>query len=334
MSANKGTGDSTPRTPVVLIHDAAIDEYISSVLLTVMPGIDLLGIIIVNADCIADPAMKSASKLQQFLGHTDIPVALSRARGWNGFPWEYRGDCVTFGEIPSLKSYKADVTTPPPDGEALLAGLLEQAISSKNPLTLLMTGPMTPLTDVLSRDPRLKSGIEKIVWMGGAINVPGNLDPPTLNPAVANKHAEWNAFWDPYAVNDVFHTFSGIHLFPLDISNSAPVSKEFLVALQAQGKTFRYSQLAFEAYSLVVNQPFYRLWDVTATCWLTRPDLYTPSTPMPLEIVTWGYEQGWIRKMAVDSGIAGKTQNVFLSFANQPGFYQYVLDLLATSGNS
>ncbi len=181
MSTDASRASGEAKIPVVLIHDAAIDEFISTMLLTVMPGIDLLGIVIVNADCLEAPALAAASKLQQFLGRADIPVALSRARAWNAFPWEYRGDCVTFGNIASLQPFTPRVTTPPPDGEELLAALLSGAIETRNPLTLLMTGPMTPLTEVLRSDPRLAGGIGKIVWMGGAINVPGNLDPQTLN---------------------------------------------------------------------------------------------------------------------------------------------------------
>lgn len=319
------------RIPVVLLHDAAIDEFVSSMLLTVMPGIDLLGLIIVNADCIAEPALQASSRVLQFIGRTDIPVALSRARGWNAFPWPYRDDCVSFNELPILQEYKPQVPTPPPDGEVLLARLLREAIDRKRPLTLLMTGPMTPLTDTLSRDPSLIKGVGRIVWMGGAIDVPGNLDPTTISPVIANKHAEWNAFWDPFAVEDVFRKFSNIYMFPLDISNSAPVTSDFLNALNEQGRKYRYSQLAYEAYKLVGTEPFYRLWDVTATCWLGRPDLYTPSTSMPLTIQQWGFEQGWIHKPFVPG--TEKSQNVFFSFADLQGFYQYVLELLATNGS-
>jgi purine nucleosidase len=315
--------------PVVFVHDAAIDEYIASMLLTLMSGVDLLGIIVVNADCLADTAMEAASRLLEFMGRTEIPLALSRARGWNAFPWSYRGDCVRFNQIRSLQQYQPKVPVPPPDGEQLLARLLEQAIENNAPLTLLMTGPLTPLVTVLDRDQSLSRGVSRIVWMGGAINVPGNLDPSTIDPAVANKHAEWNAFWDPYSVHEILQRFSGINIFPLDISNTAPVNAEFLAALQKQGQTSRYSQLAYEAYSLVGAEPFYRLWDVTAACWLARPDLYSQFQPMSLTIQQWGFEQGWIRQ-PLHHGVK-KTQNVFFSFADLPGFYQYVLHLLAAS---
>ncbi|HEY1743682.1 MAG TPA: nucleoside hydrolase, partial [Granulicella sp.] len=282
MTNSSGTVAASNRTPVVLLHDAAIDEFISSMLLTVMPSVELLGIIVINADCLADAAMQASSKLMQFMGRTDIPVALSRSRGWNPFPWVYRGDCVKFNNLPILQGNSFQFLGPPPDGEDLLAQLLRTAIQTNRPLTLLMTGPMTPLVDVLSRDASLAKGVGQIVWMGGAINVAGNLDPNTIDKSVANPHAEWNAFWDPYAVANVFQQFEGINLFPLDITNTASISLDFMAALKEQSSKYRYSKLAYDAYSLVASEPFYSMWDVTATCWITRPDIYTPATPLPL----------------------------------------------------
>ncbi len=335
MTNSSGTVAASNRTPVVLLHDAAIDEFISSMLLTVMPSVELLGIIVINADCLAETAMQASYKLMHFMGRADIPVALSRSRGWNAFPWVYRGDCVKFNNLPILQGNDIQFLGAPPDGEDLLVQLLQTAIKTNRPLTLLMTGPMTPLVDVLSRDASLAKGVAQIVWMGGAIKAAGNLDPNTIGKAVANPHAEWNAFWDPYAVADVFQQFQGVNIFPLDITNSASITPDFMAALQAQGAKYRYSQLAFDAYSFVSSEPFYSMWDVTATCWLTRPDLYTPPIPLPLMIEQWGFEQGWIHEPFVRTPrlpATEKLQNVFFSFADNQGFYKYVLELLATNG--
>jgi len=43
--------------------------------------------------------------------------------------------------------------------------------------------------------------------------------------------------------------------------------------------------------------------------------------------VQWGYEQGWLRQ----SNNAKNTQNVYLSFNNLNGFYDYVATQLARS---
>ena len=87
---------------VILVHDAAIDEYMSQLLLQTMPGINLLGAIIVNADCIDSAAMQTAWQVQSYIGNPDLPMGLSRARGWNAFPWSYRSDCVKMGQVPAL----------------------------------------------------------------------------------------------------------------------------------------------------------------------------------------------------------------------------------------
>jgi purine nucleosidase len=315
------------KVPVLFIHDAAIDDFIATLLLAAMPDVELKGIVIADADCIPQPGIEAANRLQQFMGRTDIPLALSEARGWNPFPWPYRSDCVTFGEIPSLRPYRSTVPTPPPSGDKLVAELLEQAVVTRNKLTVLLTTGFTPLTDIIRARPELTQGIDRVVWMGGAINVAGNLDPATINPAVANKHAEWNVFWDPFAAQDGLNSFGDIHIFPLDITNDAPISKEFMARLQEQGKAFSYSQLAYEAYGLVSAEPFYDMWNVCATVFLARPELYAPPQAMKLEVVQWGFEQGWLRQ----SGNALHPQNVYLGFSNRNGFYDYVASQLARS---
>jgi purine nucleosidase len=315
------------KLPVLFIHDAAIDDFIATMLLVAMPNVDLKGIVIADADCIPQPGIDAANRLQQFIGRPDIPLALSESRGWNAFPWEYREDCVKFGELPILKPYRSTVPTPPPSGDKLVAQLLEQAISTGHKLTILLTTGFTPLTDVIRAKPQLTAGIDRVVWMGGAINVPGNLDPKTISPAVANKHAEWNVFWDPFAAQHGLDMIGDIHDFPLDITNTAPISKPFMARLQAQGKQFSFSQLAYDAYSLVSSEPFYDMWDVCTTVFLARPDLYAPPQQMQLGVVQWGFEQGWLRPTAG----AKNTQHVYLKFSNLDGFYDYVATQLARS---
>lgn len=315
------------KLPVLFIHDAAIDDFIATMLLVAMPAVDLKGIIIANADCIPQPGIDAADRLQQFIGRPDIPLALSEARGWNPFPWPYRGDCVSFGELPILAPYRSKVPTPPPSGNKLVAQLLERALATGEKLTVLLTTGFTPLTDVIHARPELVAGIDRVVWMGGAINVPGNLDPSTVNPVVANKHAEWNVFWDPFAAQAGLDLFGGIHDFPLDITNTVPISKELMARLQAQGQTYSFSKLAFDAYGLVSNEPFYDMWDVCAAVFLGRTDLFAPPQKMRLEVVQWGFEQGWLRQAST----ARHTQNVYLSLSDLNGFYDYVATQLARS---
>ena len=149
------------KLPVLFIHDAAIDDFIATMLLVAMPNVDLKGIVIADADCVPQPGIDAANRLQQFIGRPDIPLALSESRGWNPFPWPYREDCVTFGELPILRPYRSTVPTPPPSGNRLVAQLLEQAVATGHKLVILLTTGFTPLTDILRAQPQLAAGIPR-----------------------------------------------------------------------------------------------------------------------------------------------------------------------------
>ena len=306
---------------VILIHDAAIDEYMSTVLLTTMEDVNLLGIVIVNADCIPAPAMQTAWKIQQYIKAASIPLGLSGARGFNAFPWPYRSDCVAQGKIGVLASIQPNPKWPPfPDGDELLAKLLEKATE---PVTLMVTSPMTTIADVLKSNPALIKKIQQIVWMGGALKVKGNLDPSTLPTPPCNPCAEWNAFFDPDAIDWVFkNTSFPITMFPLDMTNKAAVSTSFLISLAEQSGAYPLSKLAFESYLLVGSEVFYDMWDVVTTCYLTRKDLFKPAKTMRLGIDTaLDDTQGCIK---VKRG--GRPVNVVFDFADDgSNFYSYVL---------
>lgn len=307
---------------VILVHDAAIDEYMSQVLLTTMEGVNLLGAVIVNADCIDSAAMQTAWQIMSYIGRTDVPIGLSAARGWNAFPWSYRSDCVRESAIACLEKFPANPDWPPfPDGDALLQSLMENA---PGPVTLLVTCPFTPIMTLLQRAPELGAKIEQIIWMGGAIKSKGNLDPTTVPTPPCNDCAEWNAFWDPPSVDFVFrNTTCPIIEFPLDITNKAAITDAFLrtLAVQANGGS-RYSELAFESYMLVSYETFYDMWDVVTTCWLTHPEFFEPPVTMNLSIdATLSKTQGCIKPSA-----DGRAVEVVQNFApgGQQAFYDYV----------
>jgi len=191
-------------------------------------------------------------------------------------------------------------------------------------VTLLVTCPFTPIMTLLQKNPQLGSKIEQILWMGGAIDVAGNLDPATVPTPPWNNCAEWNAFWDPTSVEWVFrNTTCPIIQFPLDMTNQASIATSFMeqLAVQAQGGS-RYSELAFESYMLVTYETFYDMWDVVTTCWLTHPDFFEPPTPMSLAInPVLGNSEGCIKQVA-----GGRDVQVVLNFSanGQQAFYDYV----------
>lgn len=308
---------------ILFNHDAAIDEFMAAVLLTTMQDKRYCGSVIMNADCIDSFAMQAQWKVQQFINQPQYPITLSRARQWNPFPWLYRQDCIKESQIGVLEKIPDNNAWPPfPDGDRFMTEQLADAAARGETLTMLVNCPMTTLRNVLEQNRELESAIGRLIWMGGAIKVDGNLDPKTIPPEVANKKAEWNAFCDPFAVDWVFkNTKFPIYLFPLDVTDQASIRKEFMERLADQAEEFPYSRLAWQSYGLVAAESFYDMWDVVTTCYIPHPEFFKPAETIALSIVTDGFMQGTLEQTE-----SGRTVNVLFDLEQPDTFYEYVLE--------
>lgn len=310
---------------VIFNHDAAIDEYMAAVLLTTIDTVETAGFVITNADCIDAPAMQANWAIQSFIDRKDIPLTLSKARGWNPFPWQYRGDCIKELALPIFNDYGPHRNWPPfPDGDVWLKRALQKA--DDNSITMLVNCPMTTLANILDarNGKRLMKKINRLIWMGGAVDVPGNLDPATLPPGVANPYAEWNAYWDPSAVDWIFkNTDFPIIIFPLDITNQAAITPAFMNTLFTQSMDYRYSELAYQSYNIVAQESFYDMWDVVTTCYIPHPEFFATPDSMQLTILVEGPNQGALRRCT-----NGREVQVVQQFAEngQQQFYDYVAE--------
>jgi len=165
---------------VLFNHDAAIDEFMAALLLTTMDNVDYKGSVIMNADCIYNFAMQAQWKIQSALNidQNANPILLSQARQWNSFPWIYREDCIKENKIDCLQPIPNNPSWPAyPNGDVYITNVLENALQNDEQITMLVNCPMTTLKNVLEANPRLIAAVDRLIWMGGAINVKGNLDP-------------------------------------------------------------------------------------------------------------------------------------------------------------
>jgi purine nucleosidase len=306
------------REKVILIHDGAIDEYMATALVLRMPNVDLHGIVVVAGNCLPEIGMQTAWKIQSYLGRTDVPVLLSEARAFNPFPWEYRQDCIRQANVGALQSYGPNTDWPPYPTAGPWLRKYFQTLQGK--ATVLCLCPLTPLADLLREVPEAQNKISRLVWMGGALDVPGNLDPTTISPLVANPYAEWNVFWDPMAVEYIFfETSFPIFLFPLDITNHAKVSGGFLTRLFAKSKTYRLADLAYQSYRAVTGD-FYCMWDTTTAAYLDCPMLFGSPQEMQIAVEANGARAGTIKRAR-----KGRTVQAIMSFTDLNSFYDYVV---------
>ena len=112
----------------------------------------------------------------------------------------------------------------PPDGFATSTKLQAQSAADfmiqtikryPNQVTILEVGPPTNLATAITKAPEIVPLIKQIVYMGGAMAVPGN----------ANAVAELNWWFDPLAVRTVLQTTIPQSVIPLDVTNTVPLTQ-------------------------------------------------------------------------------------------------------------
>ncbi|HXF69479.1 MAG TPA: nucleoside hydrolase [Thermoflexus sp.] len=254
---------------VLMDMDGGVDDFMALALLLTLPHIEVIGVLVTPADCYLEPALSAARKLLALLNRTDIPLARSRVRGQNPFPAIFRKDAFVVDLLPILN--EKDREGPPLAQEEGPAFILRRLREASRPVTLLVTGPLTNLAQALDLDPSVEARIEEVLWMGGALDVPGNVD-PFLEPG-HDGTAEWNAYWDPVAVQRVLASAVALRMFPLDVTEKVPVTPDFLRRLARQ-RRYPLSDLAAQCYATVAWSR-YCMWDVLTTAWLARPELFT-----------------------------------------------------------
>ena len=218
---------SSRKRTVIFDHDGGVDDLLSLMMLLAMPHIDLAGVVVTPADCFLRPAVSATLKVLRFFGCLDIEVSEGALHGVNPFPRTWRTHVYAIDALPILNEPAAPLSSPASEpGHEFLAGKLR---ATAEPMTVLITGPVSNLAAALTKEPHLADKIEEVVWMGGALNVPGN-----VRDYEHDGSAEWNSYWDPPATYDLWQSQVPLTIFSLDVTNKVPVTMEFLHRLARQ----------------------------------------------------------------------------------------------------
>jgi purine nucleosidase len=304
-------------------HDGGVDDLLSLMMLLSMSHINLAGVVVTPADCFLRPAVSATLKILRLFNRLDLDVSKGGLHGVNAFPREWRKHAYAIDafpilnelgpETPSLDS--ANIVSEP--GHEFLARKLRQA---DEPVTVLITGPVSNLAAALHSAPELSAKIEEVVWMGGALEVPGN-----VRDYEHDGSAEWNVYWDPPAAHRLWQTDVPITIFSLDATDQVNVTMEFLQRL-AQQRQYPVSDLAGQCWAITVGtipayEYLYHMWDTLTTGYLGAPEHIT-LRQVQTEVVPKGPAAGRIR--VVDSG--GKTIQAAQT-VNVAAFYDFLLEL-------
>ncbi len=256
--------------PRLVIHDndGHVDDLLSSVLLWLSPEVDLQAITLTNGDCYADQSFEALLKMATYLDLEGAEIAYTEDPVPNPFPENWRRESFIMNELPIFSENA--LKKPYQQGRSRRSDtvVIDCLANSKVSLTLVCTGPLTTLARVFDGRPDLKDKVEEFVIMGGAINVPGNVEEENGNGA------EWNVYADPAAFKFILDMGPPVRLIPLDVTNLLPVTPEFLEKLDKQSDKYKASLLAMKLWSLVKGFDYY-FWDTVTAAAVIDPSLFT-----------------------------------------------------------
>ena len=124
--------------------------------------------------------------------------------------------------------------------------IVETAARRGAALIVVALGPLTNLALALEADPSRLASVARVVVMGGAVDVPGNVTPA----------AEFNLHVDPEAAARVFEAGLSLDLVPLDATRQARLTRaQLAAALQRAPGPIADRIAAFTARTLVAADP-------------------------------------------------------------------------------
>ena len=286
--------------PIVIDTDMAIDDWMAILYLLQRSDVAVQVITVTGTgEAHCNPGTRNASGLLALAGNADIPVACGREtplRGNHTFPesWREAVDTLLGLSLPS-NPY-------PPSNQTAVELLYSIIQSSPQKVVLVTLGPLTNVAEALQSKPSLVHNLEMIYVMGGAVDVPGNIQASGVD--TNNLVAEWNFYVDPHAAAVVFESGVPITLVPLDATNHAPLAMAFYRRLEADLTT---PEADFVYQVLTQMQDFIRsggyfFWDPLTAAVATDESLCTFRRQTLKVIEEEGSESG--RTLRSEDGIS------------------------------
>ena len=216
--------NNKPRT-VIFDNDGGIDDSMALLIIGNDPSINLQAITVNGTGAAhAERGAQIMAAITRMIGKPDVKIAYGQA-----VPIAPAGELIpeNFRQYTDnqLNGAPIEPVTDIKFANNAVQVMHDVLVNSDDKVTILATGPLTNIALLIKQYPKLTIKIEKIVMMGGAVNIAGNID--SLLPDTTNKVSEWNFYCDPEAAHLVFASGVAITMVPLDATNQVPLTKDF-----------------------------------------------------------------------------------------------------------
>jgi len=251
--------------PVIVDTDGGVDDAVALIMALNSPQLDLKAITVVAGNVNVHQATTNVLRVLSIVAPDTLPVVAKGCEKPLEKPpvnaLEIHGT-DGLGKLDRFK--KADGTplypqlTIEPSTENAVDLLLKAAQEYGDSLTIVTLGPLTNLATAMEKDSATLRKIGRIVIMGGAVTVPGNI----------TAAAEFNFFVDPDAAQIVMESGISLTLVGLDVTMQAPLSRQ-VVEDNLRRRPSKVSQ--FIADCTEIYMAFYRDHEDFYGCYLHDP---------------------------------------------------------------
>ncbi|TPK59125.1 nucleoside hydrolase [Mesorhizobium sp. B2-4-19] len=264
------------KTKVIVDTDTGVDDAMGCALALRSPELDVVAFTSVFGNVSVELTTENTAYLMEVFDRTDIPLAKGAGRGLVGSPsftpFVHGDDGVGnagFEKASKVKPVKAS------------AAALTVDLARANPgeITYIALGPLTNLALALAIDPDLPTYLKKVVWMGGAVYVPGNVTPV----------AEADAWHDPESAQMVLQQ-SGweVEMVGLDVTDDTLLDEKDLERLKAGSGQGRYLAAMMPFYMNFYSKKLGRYacaaHSALTVAVVADPNIVTASEKLPVQV--------------------------------------------------
>ena len=212
---------SLNRPRVVLDCDPGVDDAIA-LMCALAPGrsFELVGVSAVAGNMPLDVTLSNARTLTAFLGNSDLPVRAGADRPLVREPTQ---DAIDIHGGNGLGGWTGPRVATDTDPQSAVDFIVSACRAG--PVTLGPIGPLTTIAHLFQQAPQVTDSIDRIVLMGGAAFVPGNV----------TSAAEFNIWADPDAAAIVFAAPVPKVMIGLDVTLQVAADDAWIDALSASG---------------------------------------------------------------------------------------------------
>jgi len=266
--------------PILIDVDTGVDDAVALALALDL-GVNLIGVSTVAGNVPIDIATRNTIDVLSYLDAASVPVHRGASRPlvapYKDATHVHGGNGLGGAQLPT-GTFEQGATPGP-------AAIIQAAAKYAGALTVVMLGPLTNLAIALNVRPEIAQQIRKVVVMGGAFYVEGNVTP----------HAEFNVYVDPEAADQVFNSgFSDVTLVGLDVTHQTALARNIWDGIDpaAEGSAGLVRQILARTFTERRMDGFY-LHDPLAVAVAVHPELIVAGAH-DVSVIATGEERGRI----------------------------------------